>query len=85
MYIFRLEPLADDLYGQVLVDHKPFIVTINANMTMPRIQISFIHELLHVYCEMYKVSLSHEQLHVLSVLLTNDILPGVRALERFTK
>jgi hypothetical protein len=79
-----LEPLDGDLFGQVDVSGKPFQITINSRMAYPRVQLSFIHELLHVMTEMQKINIPHHAIHELAFLIMDEVLPGLEALARFT-
>jgi hypothetical protein len=80
----RLEPLEDTLYGMVNVSRSPYIMTLNANMTYPRVRISLVHEYMHIFCHLHKIDLTHEQLHLLAVIMNNDIVPSLGQLDRFT-
>jgi hypothetical protein len=80
----RLEPLPDEDFGFVDLDTRPFQITLNSRMAYPRLQMSFVHEMLHVLMEMHKVDLPHETLHELALLIVNDLMPGLGRLAEYT-
>jgi hypothetical protein len=83
LYIVRLEEMADTEYGMVRLGRRPFQITLNCNMTFERIRIALVHELMHVFTAMHKIDLSHEQLHTLALIVNNDVVPCIEALDHF--
>lgn len=81
LFTATLEPMGDDDYGQVVIDAMPFKITLNSRMALPRVRMSLAHEMLHILCEMHKINLPHEALHEVALLIVNEILPGMSALD----
>lgn len=76
----KLGDLPEGTYGMVNTGAKPFQVTINRNVDLPRAQVSFAHEMLHVINDLNKLELPHSQLHNAAVMLVGEVLPGLNAL-----
>jgi len=79
-----LEPMPEQDFGQVDLSRKPYVITLNARMTYPRVQLSLVHEMLHVLDEMHKLNLPHDAIHELAIMLVDDVLPAVSALAEYT-
>jgi hypothetical protein len=84
LFTARLAPVKGNTFGYVDLNTRPFEITLNSGMAYPRIQMSFVHEVLHVLMEMHKINLPHETLHELALMITNDLMPGVSALAQWT-
>jgi hypothetical protein len=81
----RLADMPDGTYGMVDTGSKPFKVTINRNVELPRAQVSFAHEMLHVMNDLHKLGLPHDQLHNAAVMLVGEVLPGLNAITAAAK
>jgi hypothetical protein len=77
-----LDDMPDGTYGMVDTGRRPFKVTINRNVELPRAQVSFAHEMLHTMDDLLKLGLPHSQLHNAAVLLVSEVLPGLNALNQ---
>jgi len=76
----KLGDLPEGTFGMVDTGKRPFAVTINRNVELPRAQVSFAHEMLHVMNDLHKLGLPHDQLHNAAVMLVGEVLPGLNAL-----
>jgi hypothetical protein len=80
----KLGDLPEGTYGMVDTGKRPFQVTINRNVDLPRAQVSFAHEMLHVMNDLHKLGLPHDQLHNAAVMLVGEVLPGLVELSRLS-
>lgn len=67
--------LRDGLYGWVDLGKVPFEIQLNGRVLTQRKAVSLIHEMMHVWTRMYKIPLSHDNLHRISVGIMTDLLP----------
>jgi hypothetical protein len=72
-----LTDLPEGTYGMVRTGKRPFEVSINRNVELPRAQVSFAHEMMHVLDDLLKLNISHEQIHHIAVMLVGEVLPGL--------
>jgi hypothetical protein len=77
-----MDDLDSDTMGITYFKPRPFLIVLNRNISPGRMEISLVHELLHVYTEVYKINLSHEQLHTLAVFIDTDIIPAVKYIRK---
>jgi len=77
--------LPDGEYGRTYLDERPFKVVIAGNATDERQRLALVHELLHVYGEVHKLNITHEQLHSLSYFILSEVIPGLAALNNISR
>jgi hypothetical protein len=80
----KLGSLPSTDYGQVDVSRRPFAVTINRSVVPSRMEASLVHELMHVLNSLYKLNLTHEQVHDTGLFLISEVIPAVASLNRIT-
>lgn len=73
--------LPEGEYGRTYLDERPFRVEISARATIERQRLALVHELLHVYDEVHKLGITHDQLHGLSYYILSEVMPGIAKLE----
>jgi len=76
-----LVPLAKGEYGRTYLDERPFRVEVSTDATIERQRLALTHELLHVYDEVHKLGIGHDQLHSLAYYILSEVMPGVAKLE----
>jgi hypothetical protein len=54
----------------------------NESTPLPRAQVSFAHETLHVLNDLFKWNLPHNTIHHAAGLLVTEVLPGLNAMTR---
>lgn len=77
----RFGPLERDVHGETNLGTLPFSVTISPETSEGRGAVSLAHELVHVMDKLYKLNLTHEQVHALGIFLTTEVVPVFKALE----
>lgn len=82
-FVARMGDLEPGVYGETRIDMLPFEIVINNRNVPDRSLVSFVHEALHGYDELHKLGIDHNQLHSLSVYLTQEAIPGYLALREF--
>jgi hypothetical protein len=70
--------LPSDTIGLTFLNKRPFRIVLNSRIAPGRLEVSLVHEMLHVYTNVYKINLPHEQLHTLSVFMLTDIMPALK-------
>jgi len=73
--------LPEGEYGRTYLDERPFRIEISARATAERQRLALVHELLHVYDEVHKLGITHDQLHGLSYYILSEVMPGVAKLD----
>lgn len=73
--------LRDGLYGWVDLSKTPFEIQLNGRVLTKRKKVSLIHEMLHVWARMYKIPLTHDNLHRIAVGIETDLLPVLETLK----
>lgn len=73
--------LRDGLFGMVNLKTSPFQIQLNGKVVPMRKQISLIHEMLHVWTKLFKIPMSHPNLHRLAVGIHSDLLPVLKQLK----
>jgi hypothetical protein len=74
--------LPNGVYGEVDLSSRPFRMVINRRVMKPRALISFAHESMHIMDALYKLNLTHEQVHALGVYLAQEVMPAYNALDQ---
>jgi hypothetical protein len=69
------------VYGEVDLGARPFRMTLNRRVKVPRMFASFSHEAFHIMDALFKLNLTHEQVHALGVYLAQEVMPAYHALE----
>jgi hypothetical protein len=69
------------VYGEVDLGARPFRMTLNRRVKAPRMLASFSHEAFHIMDALFKLNLTHEQVHALGVYLAQEVMPAYHALE----
>jgi hypothetical protein len=78
----ELGPLPGAIFGQVDLGRRPFTVTINNKKTDARSEVSFIHEMLHILNSLFKLNMTHEQVHCAAPFLVSEVIPAYLAFQR---
>lgn len=73
--------LRDGLYGFVNLSTTPFRIELNSKVIPARKMIALIHEMMHVWARMYKIPLTHDNLHRIAVGIHQDLLPVLKQLK----
>lgn len=73
--------LRNGLFGFVNLSTSPFRIEINNRVIPSRQLVALIHEMLHVWVKMYKIPVTHVNLHRIAVGIQNDLLPVLRQLK----
>lgn len=77
--------LGDGIYGQVDLSELPFRIDVSSKHGTGRARVALAHELAHVADQLYKLGLSHPQVHDLGVFFASEGIPALRALEQQAK
>lgn len=83
IHVFFADP-GHAVHGETNLSRRPFTIKISPQTSAGRAEVTLVHEALHVADRLYKLNLSHDQIHSLAVLLTTEIIPSLRALEALT-
>lgn len=74
------EPLA--YFGEVDLGTRPFSVTIGGNTGEGRAVVTLAHEFAHIADKLYKLGLTHEQVHALGIFTAENVFPAYEAWSR---
>jgi hypothetical protein len=77
----QLASMPDDVYGEIEVDQLPYRVTINNKNVASRAEQAFVHEMMHAVNEIFKLGLSHDQVHAVGTFMFSETLPAFMALQ----
>jgi len=80
----RLNSLPPGVFGETQLDTRPFVITLNPNVVKSRAEVSLAHELVHVLSELYKLDLTHEQIHDVAPFIVSEIVPTINAFNNAT-
>jgi len=80
-FVAKIGALDPGVYGETYLGKLPFEITVSNRNVDDRTLVSFVHETLHGYDELYKLGIDHNQLHGLSVYLTQEVIPGFLSLK----
>jgi hypothetical protein len=76
----KLADLPHGIFGRTFINKRPFVVEVNRHIARPRQEATLAHELVHVADELWKLNLSHDQVHNLGVILSTEVEPALAAL-----
>jgi len=76
----ELTDLPSGVYGMINTDKKPFRIRLNRNVPFPRMMVSAAHETLHAMADLYKLNVSHDQIHGLAFFLVDNVIPLLNSL-----
>jgi len=78
----ELMPMDDGIFGETDISERPFRIRLNSQKANSRVQLSALHEMLHVMNSVFKLNLTHQQVHDVAVFFTGDVVPAVLALQK---
>jgi len=78
----RLTPIPGRVHGRTFLDAMPYRVEINSATSKGRAQLAASHEFVHIMDQVYKLGLSHDQVHALGNFLVTEALPGINKLNQ---
>jgi len=70
-------------FGEVELSDTPFQISINGSKGRGRASVSLVHELVHVMDRLFKLGLSHDQVHGLAIFMTGEVIPAINAFSVF--
>jgi len=76
----ELTDLPSGVYGMINTEKKPFRIRLNRNVPFPRMMVSAAHETLHAMADLYKLNVSHDQIHGLAFFLVDNVIPLLNSL-----
>lgn len=79
-------PLPEGVFGYTnhAVTPTEVVITSSAGVPSGRKRIALVHEILHVLVRLHKISLSHDQLHALSIALTQELVESLPKFEQLS-
>jgi hypothetical protein len=76
-YEVATQEMSPEIRGFVDLRTFPFKIRINSKSITARKLVSIVHEMLHIAAHLYKIPLSHHDLHSLAVFITTEMMPAM--------
>jgi len=77
--------IGDGIFGEVRLNEFPFPIRVSGNAGNARATVALAHELAHVANQLYKLGLTHNQVHDIGVFYATEGVPALAAMKEHAR